>query len=368
MVIDDHPIIHDGLQALLAPEKSISIDAAACSASESMEILETMQPDLIIIDLSLGDSDGTYLIQKIHHQFPRVHILVYSMSEENLFGERVAKAGARGYVMKTSEPANLKKAIHSIMEGNLFFSDKLTKRILKKKDGRALEPQSALDNLSNREMDVFKLIGEGVNSVNISERLDIRKNTVDTHRINIKKKLGLSNGKALDRMAYEVIAQGKIPSLLRAEPSYAYAMVNAVAEWVVNSERIPDGWLPNIAAFLRADGLDAEHALLFLRHLSRRPVLMHRMKALPAYRDLLGEIELSTGPVPIYLQRVPDGKGGHQWKFSNATVARIPEMWDELGIGPLAQYLKEPSIQNFLVMKKELLLLHMIPANATLKK
>jgi len=211
MIIDDHPIIHDGLKTLLEPEKALSIDASASSASEAMEILKIRQPDLIIIDLSMGDADGAYLIQKIHHQFPQVYILVYSMSEERLFAERVATAGANGYVMKTSEPANLKKAIHTILAGGIFFSIDLTKRIQKKQDGRATKPQSALDNLSNREIDVFKLVGEGLNTMHISEKLNISKNTVDTHRINIRKKLELPNGKALDRMAFEVIMKGKFP-------------------------------------------------------------------------------------------------------------------------------------------------------------
>jgi hypothetical protein len=88
----------------------------------------------------------------------------------------------------------------------------------------------------------------------------------------------------------QIIAEGKIPSMLRAEPSFAYAMVNSVAEWVVNAERVPDAWLPHIAAFLNADGLDAEHAFLFLRQLARRPVLVHRLKGLTAYRDLCGRL------------------------------------------------------------------------------
>jgi len=211
MVVDDHPIIINGLKTLLISEKSLSIDAVATSAAEAMKVLETVSPELAIIDLSLGDSDGTYLIQKIHQRYPKMHILVYSMSEEKIFGERVASTGARGYVMKTSSPAHLKKAIHAVLDGHLFFSDPLTKRILKKQGGRPTAPQSALDHLSNREIDVFKLIGEGLDTVNISGKLDISKNTVDTHRINIKKKLELPNGKALDRMAYEVIMTGRLP-------------------------------------------------------------------------------------------------------------------------------------------------------------
>jgi len=211
MVVDDHPIILNGLKTLLSSERSLSIDAVATSAAEAMKVLETAYPDLAIIDLSLGDSDGTYLIQKIHQQYPKMKILVYSMSEEKVFGERVASTGARGYVMKTSSPSTLKKAIYAVLDGHLFFSDNLTKRILKKQGGRPTAPESTLDNLSNREIDVFKLIGEGLDTVNISGKLDISKNTVDTHRINIKKKLELPNGKALDRMAYEVIMTGRLP-------------------------------------------------------------------------------------------------------------------------------------------------------------
>jgi DNA-binding NarL/FixJ family response regulator len=211
MVVDDHPIIHNALETLLAPEEILSIDAVATSAAETMELLKTTYPDLVIIDLSLGDSDGTYLIQKIHNRYPKMRILVYSMSEENLFGERTACAGALGYVMKTSNPSILKEAIHTILGGHLFFSSETTSRILQKQAGRPLAPLSALDNLSNREMDIFKLIGEGIDTIHISNQLNISKNTVDTHRINIRNKLELPNGKALDRMAYKVIMQGKLP-------------------------------------------------------------------------------------------------------------------------------------------------------------
>ena len=211
IIIDDHPIIHDGLKTLLATEKSLSIDAFVSSATEALETLTTLSPDLAIIDLSLGDSDGTYLIQKIHNQYPKIRILVYSMSEEKLFGERVATAGARGYVMKTSGAAILKAAIYSILDGDLYFSDSVKKRVLKKEVGRGSDATTVLDNLSNREMDVFKLVGQGLDTITIGSRLNISKNTVDTHRINIKNKLDLESGKALDRLAYEVIMKSLIP-------------------------------------------------------------------------------------------------------------------------------------------------------------
>jgi DNA-binding NarL/FixJ family response regulator len=211
MVVDDHPIIHHALNNLLAPEENLSVDTSARSAEETLELLETARPDLIILDLSLGDSDGTYLLQKIHNRYPKLHILVYSRSEEKLLAERAAQAGARGYVMKTADPTELKKAIHTVLNGNLYFSEQTKARILRKEAARPIAPLSDLDNLSNREMDIFKLVGEGLNSLHISNRLNISKNTVDTHRINIRNKLGLSNGRALDRLAYEVILRGRMP-------------------------------------------------------------------------------------------------------------------------------------------------------------
>ena len=211
MMIDDHPIIHDGLKTLLASEETLSIDIAAFSAAEALALLATETPDIAIIDLSMDDSDGTYLIQKIHHQFPKVRMLVYTMSEEKLFGERVASAGARGYVMKTSRADMVKKAIYTILAGDIYFSPKIKNRVLKQQIGRGKGPNSALDTLSNREMDIFNLVGQGLDTINIGGKLNISRNTVDTHRINIKKKLDLPSGKALDRLAYEVIMKGKMP-------------------------------------------------------------------------------------------------------------------------------------------------------------
>ena len=199
IIIDDHPIIHDGLKILLESEEALSIDAFASSAEEAMNALSGVNVDLAIIDLSLGDSDGTYLIQKIHSLYPKIRILVYSMSEEKLFGERVATAGARGYVMKTSSPSILKEAIYALLDGKLFFSSTIKERILQKEIGRSTGSESILDNLSNREMDVFKLVGQGLDTTTIGTKLNISRNTVDTHRINIKNKLELENGKALDR-------------------------------------------------------------------------------------------------------------------------------------------------------------------------
>ena len=211
MVIDDHPIIHDGLDVLFAKDPHFDITAHAYSATEAMRHLNKALPDITIIDLSMGDLDGTYLVQRIHSKYPKLKILVYTMSEEILFAERTASAGASGYVMKTSPPRTLKVAIRTIMEGGLYFSPDITTKIQRKLNGRNSGSHNMIDMLSNREMDIFRLLGEGFDSHVISEKLKISRNTVDTHRINIKNKLDLPSGKALERLAYEVIRQGKLP-------------------------------------------------------------------------------------------------------------------------------------------------------------
>lgn len=210
LVIDDHPIIHDGLDVLFARDPYFNVTGHARSASEAMRWLKKELPDIAIIDLSMGDSDGTYLIQRIHSKYPKLKMLVYTMSEEKLFAERTANAGAAGYVMKTSPPEHLKKAIRSILDGGLYFSPDIAKKMERKQNGRNSGSHNIIDTLSNREMDIFKLLGEGCDSSNIAEKLNISRNTVDTHRINIKNKLDLPNGKALERLTFEVIQQGKI--------------------------------------------------------------------------------------------------------------------------------------------------------------
>lgn len=209
MIIDDHPIIHDGLSMLLSTEPDMEVFGIAASATEAMDLLKTGLPDLAIVDLSMGDSDGTYLIQRIHAAYPKLKILVYTMSEERLFAERTAMAGARGYVMKTTRPTILKESIRSVLAGEECFHPDIQARIDRKRNGRPAGTHTFLDRLSNREMDIFRLLGEGLDSSTIGEKLQISRNTVDTHRINIKNKLELPNGRALERLAFETFKQNR---------------------------------------------------------------------------------------------------------------------------------------------------------------
>lgn len=210
MIIDDHPIIHDGLRTLLSTEPDLQVADSAMSSSEAMKLLARSVPDLAIIDLSLGDTDGTTLIKQIHMDYEQLPILVYTMSEERLYAERVANAGAQGYVMKTSSPKELKKAIRAVLDGKPFFNPDILERIRQKRSGAENNTNSLLDVLSDREMSIFNLLGQGLNSAEIGARLNISPNTVDTHRINMKNKLALPSGRALIELAHDVIRNGMI--------------------------------------------------------------------------------------------------------------------------------------------------------------
>lgn len=211
MVVDSSRLIHEGLKNYLESDGALSVDAIALTAKDALIQLETFQPNVLIIDHLLGDTDGLYLIQRIHSLYPKIQILIYSMSCEHTFAERAALAGARAYVMKSADPCLLRRAIYRIMDGHLFFNEKMENRIIQRLAGEDISPHSSLDKLSNREMDIFRLVGEGKSAHDIGKQLKISKNTVDAHRINIRKKLSLLNGKALDRFAYEVIIHGRFP-------------------------------------------------------------------------------------------------------------------------------------------------------------
>lgn len=203
VVIDDHPIIHAGIKTLFQNEPDLEITGSASSATEALSILEEQKPDLAIVDLSLSDAEGMFMIQKIKSAYPDLKLLVYTMSDERLFAERAALIGAHAFVMKGSGPDELLSTIRKVLQNEFVFSEGIQGRLR----NRDKSKNGLLDNLSNREMDIFKLLGHGMDSLDISNKLNISRNTVDTHRINIKNKLNLQNGKALERLAYEIINQ-----------------------------------------------------------------------------------------------------------------------------------------------------------------
>jgi DNA-binding NarL/FixJ family response regulator len=202
LIVDDHPLVRTGFVQLISDEPDLEVCGEAADENEALEIVAAAHPDLVIIDLSLAGGSGINLIERIKAHHSNVAMLVASMHDESLFAERVLTAGALGYINKQEAPSNIIRAIHRVLEGKVYVSDKLTERLLDGLTGIVNQPgQTPMQRLSNRELEVFELIGRGMTTGKIADHLKLSTKTIETHRENIKKKLGLVSGQELTRRA-----------------------------------------------------------------------------------------------------------------------------------------------------------------------
>jgi DNA-binding NarL/FixJ family response regulator len=201
LLVDDHPVVRLGFEQLLSREADLTVCGEASTASEALELAETLEPDLAVIDIALKGESGLELVRKIAHLCPRVRMLVCSMHDEALFAERALKAGARGYVGKREAPDDLVTAVREVLAGKRYLSARFQARL--EEAGRCAEDGSPdlIASLSNRELEVFDLIGRGLGTREISERLGIAFKTVETYRENIKTKLVIESGPELAHRA-----------------------------------------------------------------------------------------------------------------------------------------------------------------------
>lgn len=196
LVVDDHPIMRFGITQLIQVETDLEISAEAGTAAEALQLLENTPIDLAIIDLSLPDRNGLELIKDIRAMYPEVRCLVVSMHDENLYAERVLRNGGRGYLRKVEAAKKLVSAIRQVLAGGIFVSEALSARIMEHIAGGS-ESTSPIDCLSDRELEVFRLLGEGNGSRDVAGKLNISVRTVDAHRAHIKEKLGLKDATEL---------------------------------------------------------------------------------------------------------------------------------------------------------------------------
>lgn len=208
MLVDDHPIVRHGMAMLIDEEEDLNVCNESSSAKEALEHLRSNQPDAIIIDVSLQGSSGIDLTKSIKDEFPGLPILILSMHDEALYAERALRAGARGYVMKQEAAETVLKAIRTVISGNIYLSDKLASKVLRDMvDG--VKPSEGdlfgIERLSDRELEVFELIGRGFPTRRIAEMLNLSIKTIETHRAHIKQKLKLSNATELVHRAYHWI-------------------------------------------------------------------------------------------------------------------------------------------------------------------
>ena len=199
-VVDDHPLVREGLAARISTQPDWEVCCGAADPEEALALIRAGGPDLAIVDLALKHGSGLDLIKQLAANTPAPKILVVSAYEEELFAERVLRAGAQGYLNKQELHGSVIEAIRTVLRGGVYLSAAMTERIAKQVISGQGAPRG-LDALSNREMQVFELIGHGQGTREIAEQLHLSVHTIESHRENIRMKLGLRNGTELLRRA-----------------------------------------------------------------------------------------------------------------------------------------------------------------------
>lgn len=195
VLVDDHPVLRDGLSFLLGEQPDFTVVGEAEDASEALEVLGRSEPQVVVLDVSLRGGDALALIPELRRRSPGLRILVLSMHEESLYAERLLDAGAHGYVMKQEPPAEFLRALGRVAAGDIHVSAAMGRRLA------ARARRGAQEALTEREREVLKLVARGFGTQEISRELDMSPKTVDSHRRNIREKLGLENARDLVRYA-----------------------------------------------------------------------------------------------------------------------------------------------------------------------
>jgi DNA-binding NarL/FixJ family response regulator len=200
-IVDDHPMMREGLAQLIGQERDLAVCGEADDAAQALEQIEKLTPDLALVDITLRSSSGLELIKDLRIRVPNLFILVISMHDESLYAERVLRAGGRGYIMKQEGGKKLLQAIRHVLTGGTYVSEKMAAKILDIFSGRPGENSSPVERLSDREFEVFRLIGQGLSTKEIADKLHLSTKTVEVHRVNIKQKLNVGTAPELIRMA-----------------------------------------------------------------------------------------------------------------------------------------------------------------------
>lgn len=210
-VVDDHPMLRDGLAEMINRTDDLMICGEAESAEEALEKIPPAQPDLVIVDLSLPGLSGMDLVRQLKTGHPELKVLVLSMHEETVYAERVVRAGARGYIMKRQVAREINSAIRAVLNGDLYLSPALSKGILEtalRADGRRADAPE--DLLSERELEVFKRIGKGEGRSDIARSLGLNVKTIETYLARMREKLHARDSSQLYQQAVRWIHSGSL--------------------------------------------------------------------------------------------------------------------------------------------------------------
>jgi DNA-binding NarL/FixJ family response regulator len=203
LIVDDHPVVREGLSLRINHQSDLKVCGEAAGVHEALRLVAATSPDVALIDLSLKDGDGLDLIKRIRARDDHVRLLVCSMYSEALYAERALRAGAVGYINKEYATDKVIEAIRQVLAGKLYLSEETTERLLRRSVGSSDEAPagSPVEILSDRELQIFRLLGEGLATIQVADRLHLSPKTVETYRARIKEKLGLDSGPELVQRA-----------------------------------------------------------------------------------------------------------------------------------------------------------------------
>lgn len=208
LIVDDHPIVRQGLSQLINAEDDLEVCGNAATVEEALQSLGESYPDVVIVDLSLAHSDGLELIKEIRSETRHLPVLVLSMHDENMYAERLLSAGANGYIMKQAAADQLLIALRRVLAGGVYVSEQLGSSMIERIAGNDPKKTSnPIERLSNRELQVLNLIGRGKTTREVAENLTLSVKTVESHRQRIKKKLNLQTSAQLVQFAVSSYTQ-----------------------------------------------------------------------------------------------------------------------------------------------------------------
>ena len=206
LLVDDHPLLRQGITELVNGESNLEICGEAGNIQDAFTLAGQLTPDLIIIDVSLSGNNGIELMKNLSSKYPSISLLAYSMHDETIYAERALRAGARGYVMKQADPEVLLSAIHEVLSGKTYLSKQMSEHLVDKLVGAGASTArtgSPIEKLSDRELEVLQLMGQGLGTSQIADKLYLSVKTIETYREHLKQKLDLATGQELLRYAIE---------------------------------------------------------------------------------------------------------------------------------------------------------------------
>ena len=209
-IVDDHPIVRQGLALLINREPDLVVCGDAEEANSALQGIENLKPNVVVVDISLNGPDGLDLLKSIRTRDPNLPVLILSMLDELLYAERALRAGASGYIMKQEATEQVLVALRRILGGEIYVSDRMANKMLHRfVGGSAVETRSPITDLTDRELEVFRLIGEGHGTRQIAKDLHISVKTVESYQAHIKDKLSLKNGRELVQRAIQWTVSSK---------------------------------------------------------------------------------------------------------------------------------------------------------------